>query len=323
MRILFFLASLGCYCKFVVSASDKRSSNHNGDRPVIAILSQPLKGHQTKARHESLVDDHEKNTKISRINSAKYDKDQAKDGDWHYIAASYVKWVESAGARSIVLPYDADEELTREIFGQVNGILFPGGDAILPRSAHLIYEMAVNANKKSGEYFPIWGTCLGFEFLVALAANGGDSVLRSDYRSVNISIPLIMEDEGEGVGFGDFYSYSQLYPISSKVRKDVTNLPITFNNHVRGITPKEFKMDSGLTSVFQITSTNVDHRTGLEFVSTIEPKPNTNNDTYILPFFGTQYHPEKNNFEYKLAVPTNSSSSMDLPYENIITPPRP
>ena len=235
---------------------------------MIAILSQPLKGHQTKARHESLVDDHEKNTKISRINSAKYDKDQAKDGDWHYIAASYVKWVESAGARSIVLPYDADEELTREIFGQVNGILFPGGDAILPRSAHLIYEMAVNANKKSGEYFPIWGTCLGFEFLVALAANGGDSVLRSDYRSVNVSIPLIMEDEGEGVGFGDFYSYSQLYPISSKVRKDVTNLPITFNNHVRGITPKEFKMDSGLTSVFQITSTNVDHRTGLEFVST-------------------------------------------------------
>ncbi len=49
------------------------------------------------------------------------------DNSYQYIAASYVKWLESAGATAIVIPYDADESLTREIFSQINGVLFPGG----------------------------------------------------------------------------------------------------------------------------------------------------------------------------------------------------
>ena len=49
------------------------------------------------------------------------------DGGYQYIAASYVKWIESAGAAAIVIPYDADEYQTREIFSQINGVLFPGG----------------------------------------------------------------------------------------------------------------------------------------------------------------------------------------------------
>ena len=40
-----------------------------------------------------------------------------------------VKWLESAGAASIPIPYDSDEDLVNEIFSQINGILFPGGSS--------------------------------------------------------------------------------------------------------------------------------------------------------------------------------------------------
>ncbi len=42
------------------------------------------------------------------------------------IAASYVKWLEAGGARSIPIPYDASGELVQDLFAQVkNGIFFP------------------------------------------------------------------------------------------------------------------------------------------------------------------------------------------------------
>ena len=45
-----------------------------------------------------------------------------------YIAASYVKWLESMGARSIPLLHDADDFTVDSIFQQVNGVLLPGGN---------------------------------------------------------------------------------------------------------------------------------------------------------------------------------------------------
>ena len=48
------------------------------------------------------------------------------NNDQYYIAASYVKWLESAGADAIALPYDAPDDLVNEIFSQINGFLFPG-----------------------------------------------------------------------------------------------------------------------------------------------------------------------------------------------------
>ena len=38
---------------------------------------------------------------------------------YYYIAASYVKWLESAGARAIAIPFHADDELIESIFNQV------------------------------------------------------------------------------------------------------------------------------------------------------------------------------------------------------------
>lgn len=53
-------------------------------------------------------------------------------------------------------------------------ILFPGGapnvtDSAYARAGREMYALAVAANR-AGDYVPIWGTCLGFQLLTALAA---------------------------------------------------------------------------------------------------------------------------------------------------------
>ena len=48
-------------------------------------------------------------------------------GGTSFIAASYVKWLEAAGARVVPLPFDLPElELQKRLEG-LNGVLFPGG----------------------------------------------------------------------------------------------------------------------------------------------------------------------------------------------------
>ena len=93
-----------------------------------------------------------------------------------FIPASYVKWLESAGARSIAIDADASDEQIKEIFKQVNGVLIPGGvlakkqgndttiDPVEESSlsaaktsqdaAKLIWDLAKQANEE-GEVFPI------------------------------------------------------------------------------------------------------------------------------------------------------------------------
>lgn len=99
------------------------------------------------------------------------------DGNSFYIAASYVKWLESGGAQSIPIPYDANETMIREIFSQINGVFFPGGSAKLPQSAMILWELILE-NNQEGQYFPVWGTCLGFEFMLMLAAGEDESLLQ-------------------------------------------------------------------------------------------------------------------------------------------------
>ena len=49
---------------------------------------------------------------------------------YSYIAASYVKWIESAGGRVVPIPYNIPtvEELDT-LLSKINGVLMPGGDA--------------------------------------------------------------------------------------------------------------------------------------------------------------------------------------------------
>lgn len=206
------------------------------------------------------------------------------------IAASYVKWLEAGGARSIPIPFDASEELVDDIFSQIDGILLPGGGSDLPPSAVSIWKFVRTAHKK-GDKIPLWGTCLGFEFLLQLASQN-TSILDGGYVAENISLPL------EHVVQHRLYQPPQLF-------QSVKSLNITMNNHYLGLDPDVFSKTPSLNKIWRVTSSNHDTN-GRPFVSTIEPIHPTG-----VPIYGVQFHPEKNAFEYATYPHT------DIPYEAI------
>ncbi|KAG0431365.1 hypothetical protein HPB47_021855, partial [Ixodes persulcatus] len=65
-----------------------------------------------------------------------------------YIAASYVKFVELAGARAVPVFTNEPEDYYVNLFHAVNGILFPGGEADLvssgySRAGSILYKLAL------------------------------------------------------------------------------------------------------------------------------------------------------------------------------------
>ena len=85
-----------------------------------------------------------------------------------YLPASYVKLVESTGARVVPIPFDAPLEKLEELFNSVNGIIFPGGDAdftpgtLFYNNAQYLFNLTIAAND-AGDYFPLIGICQGME----------------------------------------------------------------------------------------------------------------------------------------------------------------
>jgi len=203
-----------------------------------------------------------------------------------YIAASYVKWVESAGARAIPLFYDSwSVEQMEGMLKNINGVIFPGGgmDFVGKYLDQLqtIFRFVKQSND-NGIYFPLWGTCLGFEELVCLAAND-THVLDG---------PFDCEDTNLALTFTPAASQSKLFgAMPDNLKQIITKQKVTYNYHEFGITPKHFNNVPGLVNFFDALSTNEDMK-GTPFISTIEAKK--------YPIYGTQWHPEIAVFEWVL-----------------------
>ena len=132
----------------VVSASPAAPTN---SRPVIGVLTQPT--------------DCDGSFNLSTWGNS-------------YLVASYVKWVESAGARVVPVPWNATADELKVFFQQTNGLLFPGGGTSVSAKSNTTYrqtgvtlfELAKAANQ-AGDVYPLWGTCLGFEELMDLSVS--------------------------------------------------------------------------------------------------------------------------------------------------------
>ena len=78
--------------------------------------------------------------------------------------------MESAGARVIPIPTNRDDNFYETLFLNINGVLLPGGGVDLVKSEYAklsrYFLMKSVTEKAVGQYFPIWGTCLGFEELL-------------------------------------------------------------------------------------------------------------------------------------------------------------
>ena len=203
-------------------------------------------------------------------------------GNCQYLAASYVKYIESAGARVVPVDYYATTAELDELFNNVNGFFFPGGGSSYPSTAQYIFDKIVAAND-AGDYMPLWGTCMGFQWLLISAARS-TSILDPPsgvMDSYNYSIPL------------DFTSEATSSRLFSSAPAEVMNIlgkeNVTMNNHHYGIFPTHFNEIDSLKSFYNVLSTNKD-RAGVEFVSTME--------AYKYPIYGSQWHPEKNPYEW-------------------------
>ncbi|CAG9861991.1 unnamed protein product [Phyllotreta striolata] len=208
------------------------------------------------------------------------------DYDYGYdtvIAASYVKYLESAGARVLPIWINQTVDYYERVVQYTNGVLFPGGSAnfTLPggygETARTLYKLAKEANDKN-EHYPIWGTCLGFEVL-PYAQTGTDAV-------VTCSVPhgsFTLDFKGD-------YRNSRLYsPLPLELLDVLTGENVTYNSHHFCLTESGLAR-RGIASDWHVLSTNTD-AAGLKFISSMEHRE--------YPFYGTQFHPEKNNFEFK------------------------
>ena len=231
-----------------------RSDSHGADNnyPIIGIFTQPYPAVNPSCGKECL-----------------------------YLAASYVKFIESAGARVVPISFHATEAELDDLLGKINGVLFPGGGDEFPPSAQYTYDK-IKAMNDAGDFMPLWGTCMGFQWLL-IAQSGDANILdppSGQLDSYNLSIPL------------DFTSTFKESQIFSSAPQEITAIlatqNVTMNNHHYGIFPDHFDATPELSSFFNVLSTNKD-RQGVEFVSMIE--------AFKYPIIGVEWHPEKNLFE--------------------------
>ncbi|EDQ85524.1 gamma-glutamyl hydrolase [Monosiga brevicollis MX1] len=220
-----------------------------------------------------------------------------------YIAASYVKYLESAGARVVPVLHNDTADRHAQLFSQLNGFLIPGGGANLANfsddfmvSARYFVNQAIQANT-GGDFFPVWGTCLGFETLSVIIADD-PAVLVDGYDSEDLPLALNMtRNAGTSRLFGQ---------LPGSVYDSLQTENVTMNFHQSGVEPSTFVSNDKLNSFFNILSTNVDLQ-GKPFVSSMEGK--------TMPVYGVQWHPEKNTYEWgSTQANPHSAAAVDVAY---------
>lgn len=205
------------------------------------------------------------------------------------IPASYVKWIGQGGGRVLPILLGQPREYYEEVFAKTNGILFPGGnqgigpDNVYTEEGEILWNLAKTAND-NGDYYPIWGTCLGFEELAVLETGSGD-VISLDVNATNLALSLDLTPAANSSRLFTFMEPSLVEALATE--------NITMNSHGHGLLLSEYENNTDLNVFFNVLSTNVAPPKGAVFVSTME--------AFSYPFYGTQWHPEKNNFEWSLS----------------------
>ncbi|XP_045495982.1 gamma-glutamyl hydrolase A-like [Colias croceus] len=236
-----------------------RSEEAINNRPIIGVLSQE----QSRHLHSKFPDENYTS----------------------YIGASYVKDVEAAGARVVPILIGKKRAYYEDLLKKINGVLLPGGATYFNQSngfadaGEHIYEIAKEMNN-AGDYFPIFGTCLGFELLIILASGRGSKENRVKCYSFR-NLPL---------NFTKDFRTSKMYKdASNDVINILSNEDVTVNAHQFCIVDENL-ISHNLTKDWRITSHSKDDN-GTSFIASVEH--------IRYPFYGVQFHPEKSAFEWK------------------------
>lgn len=224
--------------------------------------------HQTRKSHKSLC--------VGIITIPHFFK--IKWGKSHIMKA-YVDWFEERGVRVIPIPFDTHNY--EQYFKTINGLVIPGGETefimkntLFIETVTRFFEMSLSAK----EYFPIWGTCFGYELLISIIS--GNTKFKK-YPAQGLAPIKITEAGRKSRMFKEF---------SPKYLKYLETRNSTAQNHDFGISPKDFEACDDLKRFYDILATAID-KNGKEYVAAIESK--------YYPIYGIQWHPERQ----KMGVP--------------------
>ncbi|KAH8302525.1 hypothetical protein KR044_007947, partial [Drosophila immigrans] len=218
---------------------------------------------------------------------------------YSYIAASYVNYVQSAGALVVPIWIGRERDYYETMMNLVNGVLLPGGAVFLdedeakeqPRftndcvaAAQHIYEIAMQKNAAGG-HFPVWGTCLGFQLMMINAARTKE--VRTKCRKPRFeALPLQLTHD---------YAESQLFAGQpAELAQRMGSEPFACHQHRYCITESELRRYK-LHEDWHVLATREDDEEAPRFVTLIEHRR--------YPMAGAQFHPEKVAYELLFAKP--------------------
>lgn len=186
----------------------------------------------------------------------------------------YIHWIESMGANAIVIPYSISKISLVQQMGSIQGLIWTGGAIETDRyteKQRMTYLTTLQRSflqakeyNDQGRYFPIWGSCLGFEMLVLM---GEDLPLSRFFDH-------IQHHERSGQNTITFTStpsrLKRFFPL--KLRNAMTRTPCATHHH---------KLGFDIEPLPHIRIVSIDSG----FINMIE---------YVdYPFYGVQFHPER------------------------------
>jgi len=187
---------------------------------------------------------------------------------------NYIEWVQSIGATAVIIPYSITKTALHKQMDKMQGVIWTGGAIETERySEHqrmmfltTLQRCFIQAKEYNdhGRYFPIWGSCLGFEMIVLMGeevplAHFFDNI-QSHKRSGHDTITFLPEHS----------RLKEFFPL--KLRNEMARIPCATHHHTLGF---------NINPVPHMRIVSVDSG----FINMIE---------YVnYPFYGVQFHPER------------------------------
>lgn len=204
-----------------------------------------------------------------------------------YIKNSYLSWLEQNNMRWIEINFFEPEESYLAKLEISDALLLTGGgqNVLKPdgstseyfKVAKRLINYAVERNQKGG-YFPLWGTCLGFQSIVYTFSRETLRVATVDNPATSGSLHLLSP---ESRFFRSVFSHEDILVLENK--------PSVLFHHTYGYMLNEALENQIFMSEFSILA-SAETATKKAFVGMIEHKH--------FPIFGTQFHPEAMQFLY-------------------------